>query len=118
MQVQKIIALLFVPFISGCAALTKSGIIGGAAGAGALAGSLASGGLLAPAAGAVITGGISTLAMTAGNSGQCIDAAPDTIWTVAQKAVELGGIGLILALVIVPAIAGWLMPGPTRLNRK
>jgi hypothetical protein len=56
--------------------------------------------------------------MTAGNSGQCIDAAPDTIWTVAQKAVELGGIGLILALVIVPAVAGWLIPGPTRLNRK
>jgi hypothetical protein len=47
-----------------------------------------------------------------------MECAPDTIWTVAEKAVELGGIGLILAFVVIPVIAGWLIPGPTKLNRK
>ena len=44
--------------------------------------------------------------------------APDTLWTVAAKFVELGGIGLILAFVVVPLLVGWITPGPTRLNRK
>ncbi len=108
--------ILIPPFCAGCAALTKSGIVGGVAGVGALAGSLASGGVLAPAAGAALSSGVATLAMNAGNP-QC-ESAPDTFWSVAEKAVELGGVGLILALVVVPALAGWLIPGPTKLNRK
>lgn len=44
--------------------------------------------------------------------------APDNLWTVMQRLVELGGIGLILALVVVPLLTGWLIPGPTKLNRR
>jgi hypothetical protein len=44
--------------------------------------------------------------------------APDNLWSVVQRLVELGGIGLILAFVVVPLLAGWLIPGPTKLNRK
>ena len=44
--------------------------------------------------------------------------APDTIWTVAQKLVELGGLSLLLIFVGVPLLTGWLIPGPTKLNRR
>ena len=44
--------------------------------------------------------------------------APDTIWTVAQKLVELGGLSLLLIFVVVPLLTGWLIPGPTKLNRR
>jgi hypothetical protein len=44
--------------------------------------------------------------------------APDNLWSVVQRLVEIGGIGLILALIVVPLLVGWITPGPTRLNRK
>jgi hypothetical protein len=47
-----------------------------------------------------------------------VSEAPDNLWSVVQRLVELGGIGLILAFVIVPLLAGWLIPGPTKLNRR
>ena len=47
-----------------------------------------------------------------------VTEAPDTIWTVAQRLVELGGISLLLIFVIVPLLTGWLIPGPTKLNRR
>ena len=47
-----------------------------------------------------------------------VTQAPDNLWTVMQRLVELGGIGLILALVVVPLLTGWLIPGPTKLNRR
>jgi len=47
-----------------------------------------------------------------------VSEAPDNLWSVVQRLIELGGIGLILAFVIVPLLAGWLIPGPTKLNRR
>ena len=47
-----------------------------------------------------------------------VSEAPDNLFSVFQKLVELSGIGLILAFVIVPLLAGWLIPGPTKLNRR
>ena len=47
-----------------------------------------------------------------------VSEAPDNLWTVIKRLGELGGIGLILALVIVPLLTGWLIPGPTKLNRR
>ena len=46
-----------------------------------------------------------------------VSEAPDNLFSVFQKLIELSGIGLILAFVIVPLLAGWLIPGPTKLNR-
>lgn len=47
-----------------------------------------------------------------------VSEAPDNLWSVGTRLVELGGLGLILAFVIVPLLAGWLIPGPTKLNRR
>ena len=47
-----------------------------------------------------------------------VSEAPDNLWTVIKRLGELGGIGLILALVVVPLLTGWLIPGPTKLNRR
>jgi len=105
----------------GCTTLKKSTLVATGAAIGATAGVL-SGGALAPIAGAMtsafVTDVMTETMMDTRMRGIDMACAPDTIWTVAEKAVELGGIGLILAFVVVPVIAGWLIPGPTKLNRK
>ena len=52
------------------------------------------------------------------NADTVVSEAPDNLWTVIKRLGELGGIGLILALVVVPLLTGWLIPGPTKLNRR
>jgi len=105
----------------GCTTLKKSTLVATGAAIGATAGVL-SGGALAPIAGAMtsafVTDVMTETMLDTRMRGIDMECAPDTIWTVAEKAVELGGIGLILAFVVVPVIAGWLIPGPTKLNRK
>ena len=108
-------------FLTGCMTLKKSTLVATGAAIGATAGVL-SGGALAPIAGAMtsafVTDVMTETMLDTRMRGIDMECAPDTIWTVAEKAVELGGIGLILAFVVVPVIAGWLIPGPTKLNRK
>jgi len=108
-------------FLTGCMTLKKSTLVATGAAIGASAGVL-SGGALAPVAGAMtsafVTDVMTETMLDTRMRGIDMECAPDTIWTVAEKAVELGGIGLILAFVVVPVIAGWLIPGPTKLNRK
>ena len=106
----------------GCTTLKKATVVATGAAIGATAGTVLSGGVLAPIAGAMtsafVTDVVTETMMDTRTRGIDMDCAPDTIWTVAEKAVELGGIGLILAFIVVPVIAGWLIPGPTKLNRK
>ena len=84
-----------------------------------------SGGVIVPA----VAGGVTAATVSALTAGPKIQAAeikadtvvseaPDNLWTVIKRLGELGGIGLILALVIVPLLTGWLIPGPTKLNRR
>ena len=84
-----------------------------------------SGGVIAPA----VAGGVAAATVSAITAEPKVQAAeitadtvvseaPDNLWSVVQRLVELGGIGLILAFVIVPLLAGWLIPGPTKLNRR
>ena len=47
-----------------------------------------------------------------------VTEAPDNLWTVALRLVELGGLSLLLDFVVVPLLTGWLVPGPTKLNRR
>ena len=106
----------------GCTTLKKATVVATGAAIGATAGTVLSGGVLAPILGATTTAFVTDVVtetmMDTRIRGIDMDCAPDTIWTVAEKAVELGGIGLILAFIVVPVIAGWLIPGPTKLNRK
>lgn len=107
--------------LSGCAAIKKGAVVGAGAGVGAGVATLASGGVAAPVVGAAVGGFVTDVVTGVGVSSAVkatkIVAAPDNLWSVAQKAVEVGGWGLVL-FIIVPIILGWLLPGPTKLNRK
>ena len=43
--------------------------------------------------------------------------APDNFWTLLGGLVEMGGIYLI-AIFIIPMLAGWLLPGPLEKKKK
>tara|TARA_Y100000310_G_scaffold206828_1_gene207261 strand:+ start:105 stop:449 length:345 start_codon:yes stop_codon:yes gene_type:complete len=69
-----------------------------------------------PILAAGLTSAVTGAVVSAKNAGEVIEA-PDNLWSVLEKLVEIGGIG-ILALLVVPLVAGWLIPGPTKLNRR
>jgi len=116
------LTLVTVLGLAGCTTIKKATVVATGAAIGATAGTVLSGGALAPIAGAMtsafVTDVVTETMLDTRIRGIDMECAPDTVWTVAEKAVELGGIGLILAFVVVPVIAGWLIPGPTKLNRK
>ena len=116
------LTLVTVLGLAGCTTIKKATVVATGAAIGATAGTVLSGGALAPIAGAMtsafVTDVVTETMMDTRMRGIDMECAPDTIWTVAEKAVEMGGIGLILAFVVLPVIAGWLIPGPTKLNRK
>ena len=105
----------------GCTTLKKAGIVGLAAGAGATAGTVLSGGVAAPILGAtttafvadVITEVVPIVATVKKAMNEC---AADNFWTLLGQIIEMGGWFLLL-LVLVPMIVGWVLPGPLE-NRK
>ena len=102
----------------GCTTIKKAGITSIAAGGGALAGSVLSGGALAPMAGATVTAFAADVVtelktpqkITQGGDMNC---APDNFWTLLGNLIEMGGWALIL-IVIIPMIFSWLLPGPIK----
>ena len=102
----------------GCTTIKKAGITSIAAGGGALAGSVLSGGALAPMAGATVTAFAADVVtelktpqkITQGGDMNC---APDNFWTLLGILIEMGGWALIL-IVIIPMIFSWLLPGPIK----
>ena len=46
-----------------------------------------------------------------------VNKAPDNFWTLLGKLIEMGGWAL-LAIVIVPMVFSWLMPGPIQFKGK
>ena len=106
----------------GCGTIKKAGVVATAAGTGAIAGSVFSGGVIAPIAGAmtsafvadVVTEVTETSHTSTGVDMQC---APDNFWSLLGSLVEMGGWALIL-IVIVPMVFSWLLPGPLERKKK
>jgi len=104
----------------GCGTIKKAGIVATAAGTGAIAGSVLSGGAIAPILGATTTAFVADVVTevtdmtptTMENS-----CAPDNFWTILGKLVEVGGWALIL-IVVAPIIIGWILPGPLEKKKK
>ena len=106
----------------------KTGLTTGLATGAVTAVSALTGSAIAPILASTVTSGVTSAVVSATNADECAAAeitaetvvaeAPDTIWTVAQKLVELGGLSLLLIFVVVPLLTGWLIPGPTKLNRE
>ena len=89
------------------------------AGAGAIAGTVLSGGAAAPILGATTTAFVTdvvTEAIPIGNSTMS-DCAPDNFWTLLGSLIEMGGWALIL-IVIIPMVFSWLMPGPIQFKKR
>jgi len=106
----------------GCTTLKKAGIVSMGAGAGALAGTVLSGGVAAPILGATTTAFVTdvvTEAIPIGKTGKKLmnDCAPDNFWSLLGSLVEMGGWALIL-IVLVPMIFSWLMPGPIQFKKR
>ena len=105
----------------GCTTLKKAGITAIAAGGGATAATVLSGGVAAPILGATtgaFVGDVATEVMI-GKAGKVAmnDCAPDNFWSLLGSLVEMGGWALIL-IVIVPMIFSWLLPGPIQFKKK
>ncbi len=101
----------------GCTTLKKMSIVSLSAGGGALVGGLASTGILAPVAGAVVTSAVADVvtevAIGRAGKGTMSNCAPDNFWSLLGSLIEMGGWALIL-IVIVPMVFSWLMPGPIK----
>ena len=105
--------------VIGCGTIKKAGIVATAAGTGAVAGSVLSGGVIAPIAGSMTSAFVADVA-TAGmgssrttmDSGSC---APDNFWTLLGSLAEMGG-WLLILVVIIPMVLGWFLPGPVRMK--
>ena len=97
---QKIVALLVVPFISGCAALKTGGVAGVSAGIGGLLG-----GPAGAAAGAAVGAGATSLLT---NGGQCAESVTG-FWPLIGEVIRTGG-WLLGAVILVPLIMGYLIP--------
>lgn len=104
----------------GCQSLKESTIVAAGAGTGAVVGTAISGGVGAPILGAM-TGAFATdvvtEVLTTDQEIQTIIQAPDNFFTLLHKLVEIGGWALVL-IFIIPMVWGWLIPSPTKLNRK
>ena len=113
---------LYALGLVGCGTIKKAGIVATAAGTGAVAASVLSGGVIAPIAGAmtsafvadVVTEVTETSHTSTGVDMQC---APDNFWSLLGSLVEMGGWALIL-IVIVPMVFSWLLPGPLERKKK
>ena len=103
----------------GCTTIKKASIVGLGAGAGAIAGTALSGGVIAPILGATTTAFVTdvvTEAIPIGNK-TMNDCAPDNFWSLLGSLIEMGGWALIL-IVVIPMIFSWLLPGPIQFKKK
>ena len=106
----------------GCTTLKKAGIVSMGAGAGALAGTVLSGGVAAPILGATTTAFVTdvvTEAIPIGRTGKKLmnDCAPDNFWSLLGTLIEMGGWALLL-IGVVPMLFSWLMPGPIQFKKR
>tara|TARA_Y100000294_G_scaffold695_1_gene799 strand:+ start:1744 stop:2163 length:420 start_codon:yes stop_codon:yes gene_type:complete len=107
-------------FLTGCTATKKAAIVATAAGTGAVAGTVLSGGIAAPMVGATTTAFVAdviTEAVPIGQTGKetMNNCAPDNFWTLLGSLVEMGG-WLLILVIVAPMVLGWILPGP--LERK
>ena len=103
----------------GCGTIKKAGVVATAAGTGAVAGSVLSGGVIAPIAGSMTSAFVADVVTevtdtshTTMAEGSC---APDNFWTLLGSMAEMGG-WLLILVVIIPMVLGWFLPGPVKMK--
>jgi len=103
----------------GCTTVKKAAVVATGAAVGATAGTVLSGGVIAPIAGAMTTAFVVDVATEISHrtSVSDMDCAPDNIWTIMQSLVEIGGWALLL-IFVAPMVIGWILPGPLEKKKK
>ena len=104
--------------IAGCTTLKKAGIVGLAAGAGATAGTVLSGGVAAPILGATTTAFVGSAVVQAtsigsGNMSECVTG----FWPLLGLVIETGG-WLLAGIILVPLVMGFLIPNGLERKKK
>ena len=105
--------------VIGCGTIKKAGVVATAAGTGAVAGTVLSGGVIAPIAGSMTSAFVADVvtevtgsSRTTMDSGSC---APDNFWSLLGSMAEMGG-WLLILVVIIPMVLGWFLPGPVKMK--
>ena len=103
----------------GCTTVKKATVVATGAALGATAGTVLSGGVLAPIAGAMTSAFVVDVVteISYRTAVSDMDCAPDNIWTIMQSLVEIGGWALLL-IFVAPMVIGWILPGPLEKKRK
>ena len=103
----------------GCTAIKKAGVVAAGAAVGATAGTVLSGGVIAPIAGAMTTAFVADVAteISSTTTGHNMDCAPDNFWSLLGSLIQMGGWALIL-IVVAPMVLGWILPGPLEKKKK
>jgi len=103
----------------GCGTIKKAGIVATAAGTGAVAGTVLSGGVAAPILGATTTAFVADVATAGMGSSRTTmvegSCAPDNFWTLLGSMTEMGG-WLLILVVVIPMVLGWFLPGPVKMK--
>jgi len=105
--------------VIGCTTIKKATVVATGAAVGATAGTVLSGGVLAPIAGAMTSAFVVDVVteISYRTAVSDMDCAPDNIWTIMQSLVEMGGWALLL-IFVAPMVIGWILPGPLEKKRK
>ena len=103
----------------GCTTIKKAGVVAAGAAVGATAGTVLSGGVIAPIAGAMTTAFVADVVteISSTTTGHNMDCAADNFWTLLGSLIQMGGWALIL-IVLAPMIIGWVLPGPLERKKK
>ena len=106
----------------GCTTVKKATVVATGAALGATAGTVLSGGVLAPIAGAMTSAFVADVVTEVTEISNIttehnMDCASDNFWTLLGSLIQMGGWALIL-IVVAPMVLGWILPGPLERKRK
>ena len=123
------VAICLTILTTGCSTIKKAGIVGASAGLGATAGSVISGGAIAPIAGSMIGASVASVATTGLGTGEptqalevtgdatIVQEAPSNFFDTLGELISMGG-WLLILIVVVPMVLGWIIPGPLTTHKK
>ena len=123
------VAVCLTILTTGCSTIKKAGIVGASAGLGATAGSVISGGAIAPIAGSMIAASVASVATTGLGTGEptqalevtgdatIVQEAPSNFFDTLGELISMGG-WLLILIVVVPMVLGWIIPGPLTTHKK
>ena len=105
--------------VIGCGTIKKAGVVATGAAVGATAGTVLSGGVVAPIVGSMTTAFVTDVAPSTmenvGGRNTDMNCAPDNFWSLLGSLAEMGG-WLLILVVIIPMVLGWFLPGPVKMK--